>query len=128
MTEDPPGLAQVNREITLARKCARIERECEKRIQAHYSLQGQMYVLASALAPTLGYTPGQEVVGVSSENYLVIRDKERAVDICRCILAHRAAAESLKVFCLRNIQQINSIDVSAARFWPPAPKGPENED
>ena len=128
MTEDAPGLAQVNREITLARKCARIERECEKRIQAHYSLQVQLYAFASALAPALGYTPGQNIVGVSSENYIAVRDKRRGAEICRCILEHRAAAEALKVFCARNIQQINSVDVSAARFWPPAPKGPENED
>lgn len=128
MSEPRTEFIPNSREISLDRKCARIDRECEKRIQAHFSIQQQLYAFASALAPMLGYSPASSIVGVSSESYIAAKDKDRQAEVCRCILAHRAAAEALKVYCSRNIAQINSIDVSAARFWPPAPKGPTNED
>jgi hypothetical protein len=128
MSNAPSEFIPNSREITLDRKCARIDRECAKRIQAHFGMQEQIFALYSALSTLIGYAPSADIVGVSSESYIASRDKETAANIARCIMAHRAAADALKVYCSRNIAQINSIDVSAPRFWPPAPKGPKNED
>ena len=115
-------------EITLVKKCQRIERECEKQIQAFYPVQVQLYIFASVMHRQLGYTPASEIVGVSSEGYLVDKDAARAPDLARCILEHRQAADALKIYVSRHAAQIHSIDVSSAKFWPAAPKGESYAD
>lgn len=106
------------REITLARKIKRIDDECSRRIQRAFPLQDQVNILVSMLAESFGFTPGAEIRGVSSQAYVIAKDRGRVVEYVRCVIEHRHAAEALKLHAARNLPLINSIDVSLASHWP----------
>lgn len=116
----PADVAPNQPEVLIARKWQRIESECVRRIQARFSVQTQLQIVVSLLAESAGYQPSDEIVGVSSEKYLVTKDRTAARRLAECMYQHRLAADKLAAYVAENVARIHSIDVSHDRYWPPA--------
>lgn len=132
MMQSPPGPAQpvISPDTTardLERKLRRVDVECERRLQAIYPMQEQLFLMAAMLAGRVGFVPSVEIRGIHSQGYIVARDSARGLEMIRAMIEHRHAAEALKLLIVRNPMHAQSIDVASAKHWP-ALKGIENED
>lgn len=91
-----------------ANKLKRIDRECDRRIQAIYPLQDQINILFSLLSKKIG-------VQITGE---YARDQDRAAAYLRTVQEHRLAAEIIKKFVSENPALAAALDVSESARWP----------
>ena len=91
-----------------ANKLKRVDRECDRRIQAIYPLQDQINILFSLMASKIG-------VPITGE---FARDQDRAAAYLRTVSQHRLAAETIKKYISENPALAAALDVSEAARWP----------
>ena len=104
-------------ETALERKLKRIDRECERRIEALFPIQAQLFLMVSMLADLTGYGKQLQKSGESSAGYLMARDRERVIAYMQAVTDHRHAAEALKAYVANHPTEIHSIDVNASKWW-----------